>query len=55
MINMAYTKIWPVKGAASQNGMIISRVIKYDKDEKKFEIATPQAEKGSRVAEAGRC
>ena len=40
MINMAYTKIWPVKGAASQNGMIISRVIKYDKDEKKTVLKT---------------
>ena len=40
MIDVAYTKIWPIKGSASQNGMLISRVIKYDKDEKKTSYKT---------------
>ena len=30
-------------------------VFHYDRDEKKFEYAMPQAEKGAFVAEAGRC
>ena len=34
--------------------VLTDNVFHYDKDEKKFEIATPQAEKGTRVAEAGR-
>lgn len=35
MINMAYTKIWPVKGPVSRSSNVVSKVIKYDKDEKK--------------------
>ena len=34
--------------------VLTDNVFHYDRDEKKFEIATPQAEKGTRVAEAGR-
>ena len=44
---MAYTKIWPIKGTASQNGMLVSRVIKYDKDEKKTAYKTESNTFGS--------
>ena len=35
--------------------VLTDTVFHYDRDEKKFELAMPQAEKGSMVAESGRC
>lgn len=32
---MAYTKLWPIIGSLSSSGMIVSKVIKYDKNEAK--------------------
>ena len=32
---MAYTKLWPIKGNLSSSGMVVSRVINYDKNEEK--------------------
>lgn len=32
---MAYTKLWPITGSLSSSGMIVSKVIKYDKNEAK--------------------
>ena len=32
---MAYTKLWPIYGSLSSSGMIVSKVIKYDKNEAK--------------------
>ena len=34
--------------------VLSDEIYHFDRDEKKFEIATPQAEKGNLVAEAGR-
>ena len=44
---MAYTKIWPIKGTAEQNGKLITRVIKYDKDENKTVLKTGNQSLGS--------
>ena len=35
--------------------VLTDNVFHYDRDEKKFELAMPQAEKGAFVAESGRC
>ena len=35
--------------------VLSDNIFHYDRDEKKFELATPQAEKGAIVAESGRC
>jgi len=32
---LAYTKLWPITGSLSSSGMIVSKVIKYDKNEAK--------------------
>ena len=32
---MAYTKLWPIRGSMTSSGMIVSKVITYDKNEEK--------------------
>lgn len=32
---MAYTKLWPIRGSMTSSGMVVSKVIKYDKNEEK--------------------
>lgn len=49
MVKQANRDVVEPKDVLSDN------IYHFDKDERKFEIATPQAEKGSMVAEAGRC
>jgi len=48
MVKQANESVVEAKDVLSDN------IFHYDRDEKKFELATPQAEKGSRVAEPGR-
>lgn len=48
MVKQANESVVEAKDVLSDN------IFHYDREEKKFELATPQAEKGSRVAEPGR-
>lgn len=32
---MAYTKLWPIRGGLSNSGIVVTKVIKYDKNEEK--------------------
>ncbi len=49
MVKQANESVVEPKDVLSDN------IFHYDRDEKKFELATPQTEKGSMVAESGRC